>query len=96
MGEESTFAYVLRLIKRESFEKFTPQEEKVIDEHFGYLKKKLEEGKLILAGPCLDGELGIVIFRASLRKEAEAFVENSSRKERGYDRGTTSFPCLTY
>jgi uncharacterized protein YciI len=76
MSDASTFAYVLRLIRRESFGKFSSQEEKIVDEHFEYLKKKLNEGKLILAGPCLDGEFGIAIFRAASKKEAESFVKN--------------------
>jgi uncharacterized protein YciI len=76
MSDASTFAYVLRLIRRESFGNLSSQEEKIVDEHFEYLKKKLNEGKLILAGPCLDGEFGIAIFRAASKKEAESFVKN--------------------
>jgi uncharacterized protein YciI len=76
MGDALTFTYLLRLIRQDSFGKFTRQEEKAIDEHFDYLKKKLDEGKLILAGRCLQGEFGIVIFRADSKKEAESFVNN--------------------
>jgi uncharacterized protein YciI len=76
MSDASTFTYVIRLIRQDSFGRLTPREEKVIDEHFDYLKKKRDEGKLILAGRCQQGEFGIVIFRASSTKEAESFVNN--------------------
>lgn len=76
MSDVSTFIYVLRLIRQDSFGRFTPKEEKAINEHFDYLKKKLDEGKLILAGRCQQGEFGIVIFHASSEKEAESFLDN--------------------
>jgi uncharacterized protein YciI len=76
MSDVSTFAYVLRLVRQDSFGRFTRTEEKTINEHFDYLKKKLDEGKLILAGRCQQGEFGIVIFRAGSKKEAESFVNN--------------------
>ena len=44
--------------------------------HFERLQKALAKDKLILAGPCLDGEFGIVVFRAQSREEAEEFVKN--------------------
>lgn len=76
MSQMPTFAYVLRLARQNAFGNLSPEEEAIIDEHFGYLKKGLTERKLILAGPCLDGDFGIVIFRAASKEEAEEFVEN--------------------
>jgi uncharacterized protein YciI len=76
MNQTSAFLYVLRLARLEAFEKMSPKEEAIIDEHFEYLKRKLAEKKLVLAGPCLDGKFGIVIFRAESEKEAEEFMKN--------------------
>lgn len=42
-----------------------------MSEHFGYLQSLLGEGKLLLAGPCLDGTFGIVIYQADSDQEAE-------------------------
>ena len=39
-----------------------------------YLQRALEEGKLILAGPCVDGDFGVVVFRAATEEEAEEFM----------------------
>ena len=64
MSGMSTFIYVVKLVKSEMLEKMSSEEEAVVEDHFNRLGKALAEGKLILAGPCLDGEFGIVVFRA--------------------------------
>jgi len=48
----------------------TEEEERVIGEHFQYLKRLLAEGKLLIAGPCEDASMGLAVFEA--RDEAEA------------------------
>jgi len=48
----------------------TPREEAVVEEHFAHLQRLLAEGRLILAGPCLDGTFGVVIFAATSEEEA--------------------------
>ena len=36
-----------------------------MDEHFAYLQGLRADGRLVLAGPCMDGAFGIVILRTS-------------------------------
>jgi uncharacterized protein YciI len=76
MSGESTFIYVLNLIERETLENMTPDEEAIVDEHFEYLKNRLNEGKLVLAGRCVEGEFGYVIFKAESEKQAAEFMRN--------------------
>ncbi|KYK37339.1 MAG: hypothetical protein HXS48_24565 [Theionarchaea archaeon] len=76
MNETSTFIYVLKLLRPRSMDNMSPEEEEIINEHFEHLKRKLNEGTLILAGPCLDGAFGIVIFRSLSQEEAETFMNN--------------------
>lgn len=76
MNEPSTFIYVLKLIRPEPVDNMSPQEEEIINEHFEHLKRGLNEGTLILAGPCLDRAFGIVIFRSPSQKEAETFMNS--------------------
>jgi uncharacterized protein YciI len=52
----------------------TPDEEKIMQEHFVYLKNLVAEEKVILAGPCLEGKFGIVIIQATTREEAEKIM----------------------
>ena len=71
-----TYIYVLRLVNPERFDTMSFEEDKIINEHFEHLKKGFDKGILILAGPCLDGAFGIVIFRAKSLKEAETFMNS--------------------
>ena len=59
------------------------KEQAIVDEHFEYLKKALAEGRLFLAGRCLNGEFGIVIFHADSEKQAEDFMENDPAIKKG-------------
>ena len=83
VSQTLTFAYLLRLVKRESFGKFSPAEEAIIDEHSEYLGKASQDKKVILYGPCLDGEFGLVIFRASSNMDAERFMKNDPAIKKG-------------
>lgn len=79
----STFVYVLKAYQHDLINNASPEEEKIIDMHFEHLKKALDKGTLILAGPCLDGEFGIVIFRAESEEEARAFMNSDPAVEAG-------------
>lgn len=70
------FVYVIRP-KRENFiETMTEEENKIMGTHFQYLKELLAEEKLILAGPCLDGAIGICVFRSESWEAAQMIMEN--------------------
>jgi uncharacterized protein len=70
------FVYVIRP-KRENFiETMTEEENKIMGTHFQYLKELLAEDKLILAGPCLDGAMGICVFRSESWEAAQMIMEN--------------------
>jgi len=58
------FIYLLRLTRPEAFIAPTPDEEASIEAHFQRLQEALRQGRLVLAGPCLDGAFGVVIFYA--------------------------------
>ncbi len=80
---DCNFVYVLRLIRPEALHGMTGEEEAIVDEHFEYLKCGLAEGKLGFAGRCLDGEFGIVLFRAESEDEARRFMENDPAVKKG-------------
>jgi len=48
----------------------TDSEERVIGEHFVYLKRLLAEGKLLIAGPCEDASMGIAVYETQDEEEA--------------------------
>lgn len=62
---------------REGFiESMSEAESEIMERHFQYLNGLLAEGKLILAGPCLDGAFGIVVYRAESMFAAREVMEN--------------------
>lgn len=78
MSPEKTqsFVYLLRPVRSGFGEAMTPREEAVSDEHFARLKRLLAEGRLVLAGPCLDGAFGIVILEANSEAEAAEIMRS--------------------
>lgn len=56
----------------------TEEENRVMQEHFEYLKGLLAEGKLVLAGPVLNEKnpFGLYIFQCESKEEAENLFKN--------------------
>jgi uncharacterized protein YciI len=55
----------------------TPEEERIVDAHYNYLKELTEKGVVILAGRTLTTDarsFGIVVFRAETEEEACSIV----------------------
>ena len=62
---------------RENFnENQTDEENKIISDHFLYLKKLLNENILILAGPEANAKFGVSVFEAESEEEAWKIVNN--------------------
>lgn len=70
------FVYIIRPIKEDFNETATDEENKIVHEHFLYLKKLLEEEVLVLAGPEPNAKFGLVIFETNSEKEAEEIMNN--------------------
>jgi uncharacterized protein YciI len=68
------FIYLIHPFRKEFFRSPTQEENDIMDEHYLYLRKATEEGKVILAGPCTDETFGLVVFRAEDDDQAQAFM----------------------
>jgi uncharacterized protein YciI len=66
-----TYLYIVKLVHPDLFEHMEPEQEKVMEAHFIRLQEGVEQGQVVLAGPCTDGAFGIVIFEAQSEQEAE-------------------------
>ncbi|KZE66198.1 hypothetical protein AWM68_07455 [Fictibacillus phosphorivorans] len=74
--ETTEFLYQIIPVKAQFMENQTDNEQKIMLSHFKYLQNLLEEGKLVLAGPCLDASFGIVILHNTIKEEALKIMEN--------------------
>jgi uncharacterized protein YciI len=57
----------------------TPEEERIVGDHYSYLKKLTDQGVVILAGRTLntdESSFGIIIFRAESEEVARRIVAN--------------------
>src|SRR5690242_16187036 len=64
----------------------TPEEQRIVGEHFDYLKGLTEQGVLILAGRTLntdESSFGITVFNAESDEEASAIVEGDPAVRQG-------------
>jgi len=77
------FIYLMKPRRASLADDASVEEEERLGEHFAYLQRALEEGELILAGPCLDGEFGVVVFRAPSEQEAAEFMEGDPAVKHG-------------
>ncbi|MDF1667096.1 MAG: YciI family protein [Planctomycetota bacterium] len=55
----------------------TDSEQAVMGQHFQYLSRLVEEGKVLMAGPCFESPpFGMVIIRATDEEEALAILQS--------------------
>lgn len=78
--EKKHFIYVFDPVRPELVtnpESWTPEEERIGEAHYAYLKQATADGIVLLAGRSLDG-MGpaIVILEATSEKEARRFMVN--------------------
>jgi len=76
MPDEETYLIKLTLVRHELREHASPAEAAVFREHFERLRWERDQGRGLLAGPCLDGALGVIVFRAPCEVKARRFMED--------------------
>lgn len=91
------YIYVIRPTRMGMLTESTPEEDRLVGEHFQYLKRNTEAGIVLLAGRTQTGEdeprgMGIVIFRA----EDDAAAENFAKNDPAIIGGVMSVDILPY
>lgn len=74
MADTGHFLYTIVPCRKTLIDDMSAAEAAVLDEHFAYLKAALNDKRLVLAGPCLDGEFGVVILQTASEEEARCFM----------------------
>ncbi|MCF6137531.1 YciI family protein [Pseudalkalibacillus berkeleyi] len=80
MGE---YLYKLIPYRKDFIDTITAEENQILSEHYSYLEQLLETKELVLAGPCLDGSLGIVILRTQSFERAESLMNEDPSVVKG-------------
>ncbi len=63
--------------KRENWmQNITEVEKAVMAQHFAYANQLFSEGKIVFGGACLDGALGIIVYKAESEEAAFEMFEN--------------------
>lgn len=77
--------YLYKLIpnRNDFINTMTAEENQILSEHYSYLEQLLETKELVLAGPCLDGSLGIVIVRTQSFERAESLMKEDPSVVKG-------------
>lgn len=70
------FVYVYKPLKENFNETATEEENKIVSEHFLYLKNLLEKNILVLAGPETNAKFGIAVLETQTEEEAKKIMEN--------------------
>ncbi len=73
------YLYRIQPIREGSLIESTPDEDRIVTEHFHYLRRLMEEGIILLAGRTLNTDpssFGIVIFEAESEDAARELMRN--------------------
>ena len=68
----------------------TAEEERIMSEHFNYLKDLVGRGKVLMAGPVFGPVFGLVILRTASEEEAIRLMKNEPSVARGVHTYTIS------
>jgi uncharacterized protein YciI len=77
------FVYIVKPVKENFNETATDEENKIVGEHFLYLKNLLEENILILAGPETNAKFGLVVLEADSEESAVQIMKNDPAVKKG-------------
>ena len=78
MANKNHFFGIIKPARDDFISNPTEEDNKIMGEHFQYLKDLLTKGKLVLAGPVLNEKkpMGILIFECETIDEAEKLLKN--------------------
>jgi uncharacterized protein YciI len=67
---------IIKKPRENLIETMTEEEAEIMSKHFLYLKQKLSEGKLIIAGPVTTGDFGLSVLETETEEEAREIMNN--------------------
>ncbi|MHA1125058.1 MAG: YciI family protein [Candidatus Heimdallarchaeota archaeon] len=85
MTEIEHYIAIIKPIREDFLINSTEEDEKIMGEHFEYLKKLLASGELVLAGPALNEvkPFGLVILKCNSLEKAKDIMTNDPSVKSG-------------
>ncbi|MHA1367101.1 MAG: YciI family protein [Candidatus Heimdallarchaeota archaeon] len=85
MTEVEYYIAIIKPVREDFMKNWTEADEKIMGEHFEYLKKLLAAGELVLAGPALneDKPFGLVILKCNSLEKAKEIMANDPSVKSG-------------
>jgi uncharacterized protein YciI len=85
MVEVEHYIALIKPVREDFMTNFTDEDERIMSEHFEYLKSLLKTDKLVLAGPALNEQkpFGLIILRCNTLKEATKIMKNDPSVKAG-------------
>lgn len=85
MSKKNAFYAVIKPYRQDFITNPKEEEDKIMEDHFHYLKKLLNQNKLFFAGPTLIPEdpFGVIILQTETEEEAKYLLENDPSVKAG-------------
>ena len=85
LTEVEHYIAIIKPVREDFMKNWTEADEKIMGEHFEYLKSLLKEGKLVIAGPALNEQkpFGLVILHCDSLEEANKIMTNDPSVKSG-------------
>ncbi|MEN6342073.1 MAG: YciI family protein [Methanospirillum sp.] len=64
----------------------TPEERGVMEQHFAYVQRLFDQGKLLLGGAATDGAIEVLVYRVDSADEARRFFDEDPAAKAAIDR----------
>lgn len=85
MVEAEHYIAIIKPVREDFMTRETEEDNKIMSEHFVYLKKLLETSELFIAGPALNEKspFGLVILKCNSIEKAKEIMENDPSVKSG-------------
>lgn len=78
MGVNTTLEFLaIAKLRRENWlQNMTDEEKAIMAQHFEYANEQFSKGNIVFDGACLDGTLGMIVYKAESEAEAVELFKN--------------------
>ena len=85
MADSQHYFAIIRPVREDFMINWTDKDEKIMGEHFEYLKRLLADGKLVVAGPVTNEQkpFGIIILKCHSLDEAKEIMKKDPSVKSG-------------